>query len=759
MKKIRWWKKENAGIILTAALAAGMIEPGELVWALDRKAAQQEQTEFVQTQDEQGLDEDATGANSGKCGTNATYTISDGTLTISGVGELSNNTVSGTTSQLFGDNSQIRRIVIKSGITAIGQCDFMNFTNLTQVEIPSTVKKIGDIAFKGCTSLREITIPNSVSTIGFQCFMGCTGLTTINIPSSVTSMQKAVFYNCSALTTATIASKNSGEETFYGCTNLNRVTFEEGTQSINQNVFQKCDSLKSIKLSKTVSSISPSAFLDCPALSKIEVSSDSTNYKSDAGNLYKISNGEFSLQWCPPTITSLELNAATTAIGSSACRNRVTLKKVNLPNGIKEIGSYAFQDCTALNRISFPDTLTTIGQSAFQGCTELENVKLPDSITTMEMRVFSGCSGLKTVTLPKNLIQIYPAMFRNCTGLTEIKLPDQVTTIGDMAFYGCTALNHVQFSQNLGEVGKYAFFRCDGLKCISLPNSISKIWNSAFGFTGSSENSPSRSLDFKIFCFSGSKAEEYAKEYGLSYDSETTDHMHVFDVSKSGATLTYTCTYCQKTYKVTGNNNNNNNSNNTNGSYQNKKAAPGSNGLIYDSQGKTYIVYAPSRILLQTQKYVYNNKARKPGVIVRDVNGNDIAAEHYQVFYEKNKKVGKATVTVQFTGERYTGSMQASFEIVPKATVLTSLKASKTALTVKWKKTSSEISGYQIEYATNSKFSGAKKTLIKGTGIKQKKLKGLKSSKKYYVRIRAYKEVNGKKYYSAWSATKKKETV
>ena len=83
-------------------------------------------------------------------------------------------------------------------------------------------------------------------------------------------------------------------------------------------------------------------------------------------------------------------------------------------------------------------------------------------------------------------------------------------------------------------------------------------------------------------------------------------------------------------------------------------------------------------------------------------------------------------------------------------TTITSVKSQSKAFTVKWKKKSS-ITGYQIQYSTNSKFKkNNKKIKIKNAKTVSKKITKLKASKKYYVRIRTYQ---GKKY-SKWSKVK-----
>ena len=90
----------------------------------------------------------------------------------------------------------------------------------------------------------------------------------------------------------------------------------------------------------------------------------------------------------------------------------------------------------------------------------------------------------------------------------------------------------------------------------------------------------------------------------------------------------------------------------------------------------------------------------------------------------------------------------------PYPTSISKITSRKKGFSVKWKKVNST-TGYQIQYATDSKFTKNKKTVgFKGAKTTSKTIKGLKGNKKYYVRIRTYKTVKGTKCYSPWSKTK-----
>ena len=73
------------------------------------------------------------------------------------------------------------------------------------------------------------------------------------------------------------------------------------------------------------------------------------------------------------------------------------------------------------------------------------------------------------------------------------------------------------------------------------------------------------------------------------------------------------------------------------------------------------------------------------------------------------------------------------------------------AFAAKWKKQSVQTTGYQLQYSLSSKFKKAKTVTVKGPKKLYRTVKKLKGGKRYYVRVRTYKTVSGKKYVSAWS--------
>ena len=135
----------------------------------------------------------------------------------------------------------------------------------------------------------------------------------------------------------------------------------------------------------------------------------------------------------------------------------------------------------------------------------------------------------------------------------------------------------------------------------------------------------------------------------------------------------------------------------------------------------------------------YNGKTLK--------NGTD-----YTVSYSSNKKIGTATVKIAGKGS-YTGTITKTFKINPAKQEIQKLTAKSKAFFVDWAQKGSA-SGYEIQYATNSKFTSAKKVTITSNKTDKTTVSKLSGKKKYYVRVRSYTTVNGTKYYGAWSASK-----
>lgn len=156
-----------------------------------------------------------------------------------------------------------------------------------------------------------------------------------------------------------------------------------------------------------------------------------------------------------------------------------------------------------------------------------------------------------------------------------------------------------------------------------------------------------------------------------------------------------------------------------------------------------------SRAPFKASDTTYTGKVRKPAVVLSGLT----AGTDFTVTYSDNINVGtgKATVTGQGV---FTGTRTVSFKINPKTTAISKIIPASRGFTVKWRR-GSDNTGYQIQYALNSKFTSGRKTVnvAKASAVSYKITK-LRAKKRYYVKVRTYKTCKGTKYYSTWSKAK-----
>lgn len=182
-------------------------------------------------------------------------------------------------------------------------------------------------------------------------------------------------------------------------------------------------------------------------------------------------------------------------------------------------------------------------------------------------------------------------------------------------------------------------------------------------------------------------------------------------------------------------------------------------GIIDPATGKTAAAtFSGMEIELDYTSTAYNGSDKEPGVAIQDASGNDLTEDvDYTLDYYNNLTVGKATVIVSGKG-KYAGVIAGvRFTIKPKTVTIKSVKkASSRKLNVVWASHKTQTTGFQVRYATTKKFkSGTYKTVtLTSKSATSKALTKLKAGKTYYVKVRAYKTVDGKKIYSSWSKVK-----
>ena len=154
----------------------------------------------------------------------------------------------------------------------------------------------------------------------------------------------------------------------------------------------------------------------------------------------------------------------------------------------------------------------------------------------------------------------------------------------------------------------------------------------------------------------------------------------------------------------------------------------------------------------------YSGSAFKPTPTVT-VDGKRIyqSKGEFVYGYKNNVNVGIATVTVTGKGN-YKGTVSKTFTINPKGTTISGLTGLTKSIKVTWKKQAAQITGYQIMYSTDSKFASYSRKTVSSPSTVSATYKVSYSNKTYYVKVRTYKKVGDKTYYSAWSEAKSVKT-
>ena len=459
----------------------------------------------------------------GMCGDNVSWVMTaDGTLTISGTGEMADSDSVEAPAPWDGCQKYIKSIIIEDGVTGIGR-----------------------YAFNRCMSLASVTIPDSVTSIRYGAFMMDTALTSLTIPGSVTSIENYAFYGCSHLTDMYydgygidwIAAGGNGsfapdtvrfKEDLYGkgacgdnvtwrlsadgtltisgkgrindydnednpmpweiCRQyIKSVVIKSGVSGIGDYAFFYCDAMTSVTIPNTVTEIGDAVFCFCDALTSVMIPGSVTTI------------GEWAFGSCQ-ALTSVTIPDSVTAIGNYAFQDCTGLTGVTIPKSVAKIEMAVFQRCTSLTSVTIPGSVTSIGGIAFRGCTSLKNVNIPSSVTTIDGGAFSGCTSLTSVTIPNSVTAIYGNAFSGCTSLTNLTIPDSVTTIGSGAFKDCSALTEIKLPSALKDIKPETFSNCVKLSSVTIPKRVCYIYQDAF-----------RSCDSLADVYYGGTAADWAK--------------------------------------------------------------------------------------------------------------------------------------------------------------------------------------------------------------------------------------------------------
>ena len=575
----------------------------------------------------------------------------------------------------------------------ISDNNFKN-TSIRSVVIPSTVKTIDAGTFDGNTGLRSVTLNEGLETIGEKAFYGCTSLKEINIPS----------------TTRTI-----GESAFESCVLLEKAVIGDNVTEIGGSAFYKCTRLKDLTIGDSVQKIGGGAFAGCTSLEKVVI---------------------------PDSVLSM---------GFCTFSGCTSLKTVKLGEGLSTIPRWCFSS-TALTDLPEMQYISVIDQSAFANCDNLTGFVLPDCVTRVEARAFDFCDNLKWVVVPDvtswdglqpfGNAKIYSFTNSDCTLVTN---SDFIT----LNKTNLTMRNGT--STTLTASVSSTFYTDRTVKWKSSNNSVVSVSGGKLTAkkTGKAVITAETVNGIQAKCTVTVKADPTSiklNKTSTTIEPRKTETLKVtLGPSNAYDILTWTSS--------------------------NTKVAAISNGKITaKAVGKAIItaktingktakctVYVKKNVsnmkaTLSTTTYKYNGSARTPSVTLKDGSKKLVKGTDYTVTYKNNKAIGTATVTIKGKGNYY-GTLKKTFKIVPKTVTIKTVTSPKPyQLKVTWKADKSA-SGYQITYSEYKDFGYATNKTISKNSTTSATFKNLWSGK-HYVKIRAYKTVNGKKVYGSYSSVK-----
>lgn len=230
----------------------------------------------------------ASAAESGTCGDGLSWSLSAGTLTISGKGEMTHfNELN--MAPWYELRERICRVVIADGVKNIAPFAFYDCKNLTSIYLPDSVIQIGSYAFASCERLESIRFGPALTVIDTAAFHGCEKLVAVTLPYSLQSLGNKAFYRCESLVTVTIPPHLSslGTSVFAYCKNLIRAEVSAKLGSLPEWTFYGCEKLTEVILSDTVGQLENYAFKNCDQLDTVYYDGDSNKKQEIEAGLVK----------------------------------------------------------------------------------------------------------------------------------------------------------------------------------------------------------------------------------------------------------------------------------------------------------------------------------------------------------------------------------------------------------------------------------------------------------------------------------------
>lgn len=334
-----------------------------------------------------------------------------GVLTISGTGPMKDY-------EAYYDNKQgskyapwydflkgapnVKKVIIKSGVTSIGNYAFYNCQELEEVVIEGDIEKIGNYAFYQCKKLKQFSLPDSVVSIGGSSFSYCNSFTSFKVSSNLEFIGNYAFNGCSSLTKIEVSSDNP----YY--------------MSENGILFSK----------------------DKKVLVQYPAGKKDTSYTVPDG-VEEIGLGAFESNL---NITNVKLPDSVTTISRDAFNYAKNLEKINITDSVTEIGYHALRETKVFNSAPVSSGMRIYNGFLLEYTGESEKLSIPTSVKTIVNHAFSVNSSLKSITIPENC-RVNTEAFYGCSALTTVNVKNGAV-LDSGCFNDCSSLQNIYLEGN-----------------------------------------------------------------------------------------------------------------------------------------------------------------------------------------------------------------------------------------------------------------------------------------------------------------------
>lgn len=654
---------------------------------------------------------------------------------------------------------------------------FPQGSSKTQVKLPEGVEVIEKAAFYNCKNIENITLPQTLWKIDDMALWGCEKIKKLALTSKISSIGSRVFRDCKALEEITVVSENTYFKSVDGilyeknkyfrmivCPAMKQgvVTVADGMYEIGSEAFHDCKYVTEVRMPESLEAINTSAFEGCSALEKIEL---------------------------PDNIDE---------IGMYAFEDCTSLKSVKLPAKLTCIDQAVFAGCKALENIVIPEGVTSIKYRAFDDCDNLQYVIIPASVTSIGDQVFDTTRWdrdlliyCKAGSYAESYAKENDIFYVNADTAKKrqtITASDFEKTYGDGAFYiqastdGDGKLTYQVADESVVSVNADGLVTIKGTGTteVVIIAARTDIYETARKTIHISvrgvEKKKSQTITVSniISIYEGNTVALDAVTDGDGTLSYVSDDPTVAGVDASGKVsgikqgtahitvlVSETELYyaAETTVTVTVKQKKNDNSSAGDASPKNDTTSSGGEsvapGTTDDPQAQRILAKDITKTY-GTKPFSIGAKANGGGKLTYKVADRKIAT------ISKNGKIKlknygqtKITIKVAAKGTYQAATKTITLTVKPVKTKIVSAKT-KNAKTfeVKWKR-DKKASGYMIQYSTDKKFKkNVKKVVVSKNQTTSKKIGKLKSGKKYYVRVCAYKNSHGKKVNGNYGAVK-----